>query len=403
MMGTAVLAENRMPQTSERVDLRLWLIEFFLYFSLASRIFGNQLGVLNISGLSGAIIIACGFLCFIIMLGAKQPVPATIYFAFMINVIANITDLYHYELFSRNMVYWLFFQLMACLIVRNDGALMRFALFLAGSVFMSVYLGGEFYGRDVVRLNLEQGTAGSMFANANALAHISALTATSLCFSSMKCRYLMKLVCLVCAVALSAIVLMTLSRGGLIILFMGLSFYAIAVLFSRGARLNLIILGFLATVVLVVFSSQFTEIATDYQYRLSQDSARTSYLATAKADMLDTIFSGQGSQAGFSATGMKPHNAFLWLHLAFGGFCAWFFVAWVTWLGSATFRSVFFSGLPFPAKMEVLALFMMFFSIQFVSIFPPFNFGFVLAFAIIEKHIQDARGTISEVVSTRLG
>ncbi|MBE0575230.1 MAG: hypothetical protein IH613_04950 [Desulfuromonadales bacterium] len=388
------ITNSALKESSERtVDLWLIGIEFLLYFSMTCRVFGAQFGILNIYGLSGAIILASAVLAFVIMIFRHESIPVSVYFALIISIIANITDLYFYELFNRNMVYWLSFLMMACFITRNDAALFRFIVFLSTCVLISVYLGGQWFDIELghTRLGLTGNAAGSMFANPNALAQFAALTSTALLFYSIRCRLATKLFCLVLAVSLSSIVLMTLSRTGLLMFGLGLFCYIVALLIGRKGGIDLLILALLAFVAITVFAVQFDNITTGYYYRMQTESDRITYWQSASEDMLDTLFSGQGSYAGFTSTGIKPHNTFLWLHLAFGGFCAWFYVGWLAWLGCATFKCMFLNVLSPVEKLELGAFFIMFLMVQFVAIFAPANFGFILGIAIIEKHLRAGR------------
>lgn len=405
MEHTMTIRGNSVQQLNKTSELWFICVEVLLYFSMACRIFGAQFGVLNILGLSGAIILASAAFSFIVMFYRHDKIPASIYFALIINIIANITDLYMYELFSRNMVYWLSFLIMACFVVKNNRSYFRFIIFLASSVLLSVYLGSQLFSHEfgISRLGLAEDTAGSMFANPNALAQVAAVTAIAILFYSLRCNFAMKLFSLAIAISLSTIVLLTISRTGLVMFGLGLLFYSFAILFGRKGMGDLLIIALLTIAVTTVFATQFDNIVTGYIYRLHEESDRITYWQSAPHDMLATFFSGQGSYDGYTSGGIKPHNTFLWLHLAFGGFCAWIYVGWLAWLVGATFRCVLLDTLNFVEKMELLAFCSMFLAVQFVAIFAPANFGFILGIAIVEKYIglckspaYELRGDYSE-------
>jgi len=62
------------------------------------------------------------------------------------------------------------------------------------------------------------------------------------------------------------------------------------------------------------------------------------------------------------------------------------YAAWVIWLGVCTTKLTCDWGAPLLPRVETLVLFMIFFALQFTGVFTPFNYGCILAVAIMEKH-----------------
>ncbi|MBN1141394.1 MAG: hypothetical protein JXB25_06325 [Deltaproteobacteria bacterium] len=361
-------------------------IEFLLCFAIAGRVFGYQIGILNVLGLSGAIIAASGFACFVIMLARREPLPISLLFAVIINGIANLTDLYHIGLFNRDLIYWTSFLLMACYIVRNKWAAWRFGCFLAATVLISVVLSGSFLGTSggFERLALSGRGVGQMFANANDLAQLALVVGVALLFSSLRLGLVAKLICWGTFLALSAVVLLTLSRQGLFMLGCGFIFFLLASLKGKG-KIGVIALAFLALALAGLNSERLENIVSGYEYRLSLPSARVAYWESAPREMMDTLISGRGTFDSFTAEGIKPHSTFLWLHLAYGGPCAWIYAGWILYLMVKTIQLVFGREAEWTVRMEVAAMFSLFFLAQFTTVFAPGNYGFILAVATLER------------------
>ncbi|MBN2428728.1 MAG: hypothetical protein JXK94_10365 [Deltaproteobacteria bacterium] len=376
-------------EVKDKVNWGRVAIEVLLYFSLVSRIFGHQLGVLRIPQLSGAMIVGAAVACVVIMISQREPFPVTLVFAVLINFIANVHDFYFIEKFTRQLTYWVCFLLMACYIVRDRRAAFRFACFLGGAVLLSVVMGATFVGIEEgqVRLALEGDVAGSMFANPNALAQVAYVTATALLFISLRAKLLSRLVCWVMALSLGAVVLLTLSRQGLFLLALGVFFFLLASLKGWKGKLGLVVFVVLIGASTVIFSDQVADIVRGYEYRLNLESGRLFFWETAFHDMKETLIAGKGYFGGYTSTGFKPHNTFLWLHLAYGGICAWLYVSWLGYLIFKTWDKVRSKNVAWEVKMEMLAFLSLFLFGQIVTIFAPGNLGYILGVALLEKRM----------------
>lgn len=359
-------------------------VELLLYLSIGTRLFGNELGVLKVAGLSGALILASGFISFVILLMRQERLPTSFLFAVLISFLATIVDLYQIDTAPRDMLFWTSILLMMCYVVRDEAGHLRCALFLSSCVFLSIYLGGTFFSgmNGVQRLGLSNG----MFGNPNSLAQISLLTAISLLFLGFRFNRVISVICMFVALGLSSVVLLTLSRQGLILLAGGLCAYMIFVLFSKTRKLEALLLALIAICLVIVFRTEVINIADGYLFRLGLESSRVDYWKTAPHDLPETLMAGYGTQNAFTLEGLKPHSAFLWLHLAFGGFCAMVYTAWILWLATRTKSLVFNQSLPGSLRTEGLVMFFIFFALQFTSVFAPYNYGCILAVATLEKN-----------------
>lgn len=385
--AVSVLEGNSNLDASEQINWGRSWVEFLLYFSLGCRVFGHQLGVLSITGLSGAIIVGAGLVCLVVMFSQREPIPVSLLFVLLINCMANVTDLVLIGMFTRDMLYWMSVLLMACYVVRNPRGALRFECFLALAVLVSVALGGDFasQAQGHERLVLSGKGVGTMFANSNDLAKVACLSATALLFSSLRFKALAKIVCWICALALAAATLLTLSRQGLILLGVGGGFYFLASVKGRGDKGGALVLVILALLVAVIFADEMTNIISGYEYRMTLSSDRVAYWRTAPQDMMDSLMSGKGTFSAYSSGGILPHSTFLWLHLAYGGFCAWTYVAWLVYLAVKTIQYFVDMAVEWNDKMEVLAMFTLFFMAQLTTVFAPGNYGFILAVALLEK------------------
>lgn len=365
------------------------LVEVLLYLAIGLRVFGDKLGIFSVPGLSGAIILFAGVVCFLVLIVKKEPLPVSVCFAFVLNLFANAVDLMQTGVLANEMLFWLSLLLMACYVVRDDRATLRFVFFVALVVLVAVLQSSIFLGEThgIKRLALSDKGGASVFANSNSLAQVSYVTAIVLLFAALRCRKFLMLACILVAAMLSTITLLTLSRQGLILLGIGLFIYLVALLMNRVVNIFLILLAFAVIGIGLTYSGVIDDIKKGYEYRLAQGSGRTEYLETAPKDMLETLMSGQGSQKGYSSVGIKPHNTFLWLHLAFGGVCALVYAVWLFWLSLKTWSLLQFGKIEKIAKYEVFALFLLFVLGQFTTIFAPGNYGYILGIALIEKYI----------------
>lgn len=371
----------------QTVDWARIVVECLFYLSIGSRVFAPQLGLLRFTGLSGAMILSSATVCLLIMLSRREEIPASIFFALFINIFAVITDLIWLGTLNRDMLFWLSALLMACFIFRDERAISRGLLFIgvcvAGALTFNAVFESEKLG--IMRLYLNKDGAGSMFANSNDLAQIACVTAVILLFRGINRPFMAKLLLYAAALGLAGVTLLTLSRQGVMILGAGFFLYFIALLLKRNRSFELIIITAAITVFTFYNMDSLAEVIDGYAYRFTQESGRTNYWMTALRDMKNSLLAGGSSINAYSFDGSLPHSTFLWLHLAFGGVCAWIYALWVAYLGWQTSRFVLGQGLgSWPIRIETLTIFLMFLAAQFTTVFAPGNYAFILCVAILE-------------------
>ncbi|MDZ4186086.1 MAG: O-antigen ligase family protein [Desulfuromonadales bacterium] len=371
----------------QTVDWGRIIVECLFYLSIGSRVFAPQLGLLRFTGLSGAMILASATICLLIIRARHEGIPTSIYFALFINIFAVITDLVWLSTLNRDMIFWLSALLMACFIFRDERAISRGLLFIgacvAGALTFNAVFAAEKLG--IMRLYLNKDGAGAMFANSNDLAQIACVTAVILLFRGISRPLVTKLVLYAAALGLAGVTLLTLSRQGIVFLVVGFVLYFIALLLKRNRSFELIIITAAIAVFTFYNMDSLTEVINGYAYRFTQDSGRTNYWMTALRDMKNSLLAGHSSINAYSFDGSLPHSTFLWLHLAFGGVCAWIYALWVAYLGWQTSRFVLGHGHgSWPIRIETLTIFLMFLAAQFTTVFAPGNYAFILCVAILE-------------------
>lgn len=397
------------PVTAAACQATNWgriVVELLFYASIGSRVFAPQLGILQFTGLSGAMILASATVCLLIMLSQHEKIPVSIYFALLINIFAVITDLVWLGILNRDMIFWLSALLMACFIFRDEKAITRGLLFIgacvAGALTFNAVFEAETLG--IKRLYLNKDGAGAMFANSNDLAQIACVTAVILLFQGISRPFVTKLIHYAAALGLAGVTLLTLSRQGVVILGAGFLLYFAALLFKRGRSLELIIIAIAITGFTLYNLENLAEIINGYTYRFSQPSGRTNYWMTAPRDMQSSLLAGFSSINAYSFDGSLPHSTFLWLHLAFGGVCAWIYALWVTYLGWQTSRFVLTgNGIPWPLRIETLTIFLMFLVAQFTTVFAPGNYAFILCVAILESRFSVQKNVTAQSEHTIRG
>jgi hypothetical protein len=391
--NTNSLPIDILPDYSDReiIGNREWsiiFIEMLVYISLAGRIFIRPLGIYNITGLSGAIILASGIICFAVMIIKRERLPTSIFFIIGITLFANLTDVLKLGMLAKEPLFAASFFLMLCYIFRSPNAAKRFCFFLAACVFYSVIMGGTYasegYGH--LRLQLDSNIVATVFANSNNLAQVALVPAIALLFFSLRSRLFTKLLCWLSFIGLSAVALLTVSRQGVVLLGVGLFFYFTAAFMSRKNKIAPFAVLLLLLVTASLFATQTTEITENYLYRFSLGSERINYWLSATEDMADTIINGYGTTKAYTADGYQPHNTFLWMHLAYGGICAYLYLAWLFWMGFKVLRLFFVKDIEANIKIETLAMFLIYFLGQAVNVFALSNYGFLLATVMIEHN-----------------
>jgi hypothetical protein len=237
----------------------------------------------------------------------------------------------------------------------------------------------------------------AMFANANDLATVSSSIAIILLFYSLRCKKILAIICVAVALLLAAVTLETVSRQGLVVLLLGFSLYLAVVGLYRKGKAGFIALVLLISVLGYGFAREYTIVRGAYEYRLGQRTARTAYLRTALRDMSETFVCGKGSSRPLTADGFEPHNTFFYLHIAYGGLCAWTYAIWLVFLSLKTAGNFVGRRAKREMRVELVSMLGIFVVPQLVLPFAVANFGCILPLAILERHIK-RRGERSEAV-----
>lgn len=380
----------------EQMDIGRFIVEVMLYLSIICRAFAEPLGILRFQGLSGAIITLSGMTCLMIMMMKRQKLPVSVYFAFAINVTANISQVLAvgqppiFGDFLRALLFWMYHLLMMCYIVRNNKASYRAAFVLGLMAIIAVVTSGEITITGTVSTRVErlelQGL-GSMFANANDLAYLVAILSIVLLFFSLRCSKVFKIFFWLLALILAVILFKTISRGATFFYVISIFTFLLATVLGRGGKLSLFLIILLALFAMSRFAYQTTELKEAYRTRVYRHSERMDTWKAMPYDIKNTLIFGRGPSRArtLHGTGVSPHNTFFWLHLAYGGICAWVYLWWIGLLCLRGRRMLFSRELAFRQKLEVVGIFSMAMGCQILANFGPSNYAVVFAMAIVDK------------------
>jgi len=400
--GNAVEVDIKQPgpallqiDFNEKEDIGRFLVEILLYVSIAGRAF-PQLGILAVPMLSGAIILFSGITCLGIMLTKQQKIPVSFYFALGVNFLANFSQVLAvgqppiFGDYLRDLLFWMCLLLMACYVIRNDSAARRVAIVLGAMVLAAVWIGGlgavaGTVGAQVERLKLSR--LGTMFANPNDLAYLTATLGITLLFFSLTSRKVFKPIYWLLALAMVVTLGRTVSRGGMLFFAIGAIFFLLSTVFGKGGKIGLVMLALLAVCAAVRFAYEYSETKQAYMYRMYMYSPRPAAWMSMPGDMKDTIIFGRGpAEARTMRRNVEPHNTFFWLHLAFGGPCAWTYLAWIALICARGIRMLRSPLVSRREKMEALGIFSVAMGCQIMSNFGPDNYGAILGMAVVEKY-----------------
>jgi hypothetical protein len=382
-----------LPNFNERCDWGRFIVEALLYVSMIGRVFINQLGIVKIQGLSGAIICLSGLCCAIIMITKRERFPTSFYFILTINIAANISQVIAtgqppiFGDFLRPLLFWICHLLMACYVVRNDTAAARFILIISICVIIAVSIGAGvqeagIVGVTIQRLQLEG--VGSMFANANELAIMSAILAIGLLFYSLWAKSFLKPLYWILSLILIYTALKTVSRSGVVLLLSGFLCFVMAITFGKGGKISFILLIILTVFVAGKYSYELITTREVFLLRFGQAGQRIETWFNSIDDLFDTLIIGRGALNVYVGVAL-PHNMFFYFHLAFGGICGWTYVLWTALLAIRIWRMFLSNEVTAQHKFLVIAMFSMYFMGASLLVY-SISYYAVLAIAIIEKY-----------------
>ena len=158
-------------------------VEFMFYFIMVLSTFPYLIGLGRIRYLLGALFMLTGLLSFLILKAEGERLPASIWFAIIINIGVNISEVTvqgELPIIGRHTVghfHWLSSLIMVCYLAKNSAAAKRILFFYGMLVIVTVWLGGTEYVR-AGRLELKEVTFGGSFSNANQLGCLAGFLAS---------------------------------------------------------------------------------------------------------------------------------------------------------------------------------------------------------------------------------
>jgi len=343
------------------------LVEFLLYVSIANSAFAIVLGVAVVPYIGGALITASGMLTLIIMFFQREPIPATLWFALIVNFGASFSQGVRGEPPMvgeglATMMHWMNYQLMICYLVRNDAARNRILVFFSVLLILTIMFGST-TERDVVagRIDLSEGVA-SCFTNPNRLGHICAMLSVALLFWSLRCAKVLRPLLWVMVAILTFYMFGTVTRGAVLSFACGVAVLCAAIVLGRGMRVGGIVLIGAAILAMSQFAYMFADSLDFLEDRMQERSSRYGvYSMGTVRNLVDTTFVGWGTNKKVhmtrAAAGIEAHNSLLYMHMSFGGFTAWVYLAWIIMLLVRLARMVRAPDWPLAVRLEVVALF----------------------------------------------
>ncbi|QDV90443.1 hypothetical protein RAS2_15220 [Phycisphaerae bacterium RAS2] len=274
-------------------------------------------------------------------------------------------------------------------VVQNRAAERRMIFFYVVLMIYLAFVGGQYMRghASVERLELEG--VGGLMANANSIAYMTGIFSIALLFRSLREPAALKPILWILAFAMFVLLMRTVSRTGLVLFAVGFMAFLVAALGGRGVRIS----GLVFICVVVLLATQFAYLVADqvlsYQRRVEVDTEGRFgvFSITTVTDLMSTLVFGRGTDRAISsATGITPHNTFLYLHFAFGGITAWPYFAWLAILGIRVLRMLRASDFPLDIKAFVVAMYLMAVGGEGTNNINFTIYSSVYAWAIIEKY-----------------
>lgn len=391
--GMQMVASTNKPPSFTRK-----FVELMFYVTLLVISFPSLTGLQSIPNAIGALLMVAGFIAFTIMVSGREGIPISVWFAIMINVSANFSQVIGHQqlpIIGEGLIgffQWLCQLIMVCYLLQNDAAGKRVFLVFVGIFIISIFLGAEGLletsAVGAERLSLKETGHGAAFANSNAIAYMSGIFSITCLFWSLRCKKLFRPILWLLVAIMTLILLKTASRGGLLVFICGLALLMFAVLSGRDIRLGGIVQIVVAVIVVLNLGYMVAPSLDLLRERMDRGSpARTGvYQAETIGQLCETLIIGGGSRTLVKQTGVIAHNSYINTHLSFGGITALLYLTWLFVLGIRVLRMFRHHDIPFDIKMKVMALYGMSLGFQFFS-----NQGFmaymvIYATAVIERY-----------------
>ncbi len=385
-----VLAQFERPPSVARK-----FVEGCLYVSVLNSLFVQTTGAWQIPYFGAGVVIVTAIACFAIFLGQGERFPLSVWFAAAINIGATISQAAQGEMpiVGTGLTFlflWACQLYVMCYLVRNGATQKRIMLFFSLLILVAAWQLGDLRRVGATRLFLDRQRIGGGIANANDLAHTAGLFALAVLFWSLRATRAARPALWAIGLSLITVVLLTVSRGGIVSMVVGLTTLAPAILLGRGRRVGGIVMLVFGVMALSQLGYFVADAWSAFGMRMEQKSERAAlYSWTTVEDLWRTKLLGAGTDRNFSkstAMGTHAHNTFVNVHLQFGGITAWPYLIWILLLCWRVFRFTFRRDIPMDLRMECVGLLWMMLLAHLFS-----NFGFVFlssmyGTAVIEKY-----------------
>ena len=377
---------------SERYGFGRFVAEILLYISLILGAFGEQVGTTNVPVLGGAIILLCGLITAGIMLAEGKKLPMSIWFALVITILANVSEVINGQqplnTSVNAMLFWMCRLLIACHLFKNDKAAHRAFFFLALCILLAIGRGGLGEVTGVGRV--ERLTTGEQMTGAlqgpNGIGPAAASVASFLLFFSLRSSKKFKLFYWLAAMLIAYIAIRTVGRRSIFMLFFGVFVFCLAATFTKGGKFGFIMLIFLTIFGVARYAYTLTRVKETATIRFAQGYDRLAMNPELRSDVAKTVLFGMGREELFSRYGNIPHVPFYYLHLTYGGLTAYIYVVWLILLSMRCWRIFWSPEVDWRYKFEMTAAYGLFMLPQIASVFGPAQYGTLLVTAMLEKY-----------------
>jgi len=373
---------------SEQCHIGRLIVEILFYISIVCRAFGEQLGVLKIVGLSGAIITLSGLVSLGIIIVKREKIPFSFYFALGITLWGILSEMYVTNSLSltgtsKDLLFWTSYLLMACYFVRDDKAAHRMGFFLVGCILLALKVGYiETY--DVTERLSVIGVGGPLV-GPNTIGPLAATATGCLLFFSLIAAKKFKLLYWIAALLSAYIAARTLSRLAFAILFYGVFVFCLTSIFTKGGRLGFIILIVLTLFIAGRYTYEVGQLTRSFESRFQEGAARLPGYTDLHSYIKRTLILGIGREAILERLSF-PHVTFFYIHFVYGGISAWIYLLWLVWLSVRCWRALWSNEINLRHKLEMLAIYGMFLGPQLASVFAPEAYGVLFVTALLDRY-----------------
>ncbi len=274
-------------------------------------------------------------------------------------------------------------------VAQNPAAERRMIFFYVILLIVLTYMGGQTMRSHASVERLELEGVGGLMANPNSIAYMAGILGIAMLFRSLRESAALKPILWLLAIVMFILLMRTVSRTGLVLFAVGLMAFMVAALGGRGVRVS----GLIFLCIVVLFASQFAYLIADqivsYQKRVRVDTEGRLgiFSLSTLSDLMSTFIFGRGPERAIStATGIAPHNTFIYMHLAFGGITAYPYLAWLSILGIRILRMLRARDFPLDIKAFVVAMYLMAVGGEGTNNINFTLYSSVYAWAIIEKY-----------------